>query len=209
MVGAGIALLLVVAVVAVLGLRGAGSQPTASPGTVAPFVPGAGGGGTAGGGGASGGGGSGALGAGSLRLPDEVGGMARIPLDESSLLDGQQGLLDMITRSGALDGWGLGAYGPGGEDARFVLMVVKARQASTADLIAGGMVDGVRNSLGDASSSPKAFTRNGVRYDCWQGSIGSLCSFQDGPTVGIGFGRDTDLERLSQFTDDARRGVHG
>jgi hypothetical protein len=207
-VGAGIALLLVVAAVAVLGPRGSGGQPTASPGTSA-LAPGAGGGGAGSGGGGEGGGGNGATGAGSLRLPDRVGGMARIPLDESSLLQGQQGLLDMITRSGGLDGWGLGAYGPGRDDPRFVLLVVRTSQAGAADLIAGGMVDAVRQGLGGADSSPRAFTRSGVRYDCWNGSLGGLCSFQDGPTVGLGFARDADLGRLSQLTDDGRRGVRG
>jgi hypothetical protein len=210
-VGAGVAVLLVVAVAAILGLRDSGGQPTASPGTTAPFSPGAGTG-TPGGGGSGdtpGGGGSGTLDAGSLRLPGQVGGLARIPLGDPSLLDGQQGLLDLLAGSGALDGWGLGAYGPSSDDPRFVLLVVKARDASSAGGIAGTMVDAIRGSLGGDFSEPKAFTRNGVRYDCSSGSLGSLCSFQDGATTGLGLGRDTDLGRLSQLTDEARRGVRG
>jgi hypothetical protein len=212
LVGAGVAVLLVVAVAAILGLRDSGGQPAASPGTTAPFSPGAGtgtpgGGGS--GGGVPGGGGSGTLDAGSLRLPGQVGGLARIPLGDPSLLDGQQGLLDLLAGSGALDGWGLGAYGPSSDDPRFVLLVVKARDASSAGGIAGAMVDAIRGSLGGDFSEPKAFTRNGVRYDCSSGSLGSLCSFQDGATIGLGFGRDADLGRLSQLTDEARRGVRG
>jgi hypothetical protein len=208
-VGAGIVLLLVVAVVAVLGVRASGGQSTASPAPTVPSVPGPGGAGGGGGslGGGSPGGRTGALVGGSLRLPDQVGGQPRIRLDDPSLLGAQQGLLDMITGSGALDGWGLAAYGPGRDDPRFVLMVVKARQASTAGLIAGGMIDAVRNGLGGELSGPKAFTRGGVRYECYNGSLGSLCSFQDGPVVGLGFGRDTDLDRLSRLTDEARRGI--
>lgn len=212
-VGAGIALLLAVAVVAVLGLRGSGGQQAASPGTVAPLDPTAGGGGGAGGGapggGAPGGGGaaSGALGAGSLRLPDQVGGLARIPLDDPSLAQGQQGLLDLLTRSGAVDGWALGAYGPDRDDPSFMFMVVRTRQAETTGMAAGGLLDGVRNSLGGALSGPSAFSRDGVRYDCYHGAIGSLCFFQDGATVGFGFSFATDLDRLSQLTNEARRGV--
>jgi hypothetical protein len=203
-VGAGIALLVVVAVVAVLGLRGSGGQQAASPATVAPSAPGAGGGGgTGGGGGAA----SGALGAGSLRLPDQVGGLARIPLDDPSLAQGQQGLLDLITGSGTVDGWALGAYGPDRDDPSFLFMVVRTRQAETAGMVAGSLVDSVRDSLGGDLSEPRAFTRDGVRYDCYDGAIGSLCFFQDGATVGLGFGRGTDLDHLSQLTNEARRGV--
>jgi hypothetical protein len=211
--GAGIALLLAVAVVTVLGLRGGfGGQQTASPGTVTPSAPGGGGGtggagpggGTPGGGGS---GGSGALGAGPLHLPDQVGGLPSIPLDDPSLTQGQQGLLDLITRTGALDGWAVGAYGLERDDPRLVFIVVKTKEADTASLIAGGLLDGVRGNLGGDLSDPRTFTRNGVRYDCFNGSLGSLCSFQDGATVGLGFGRDSDLDRLSQLTDEARRGV--
>jgi hypothetical protein len=209
LVGAGVAVLLVVAVAAILGLRGPGGQPAASPGTTAPFSPGAGTPGGSGSGGGVPGGGSGALDAGSLRLPGQVGGLARIPLGDPSLLDGQRGLLDLLAGSGALDGWGLGAYGPSSDDPRFVLLVVKARDASSAGGIAGAMVDAIRGGLGGDFSEPKAFTRNGVRYDCSSGSLGSLCSFQDGATIGLGFGRDADLGRLSQLTDEARRGVRG
>ena len=207
-VGAGIALLLAAAVVAVLGLPGSGGQQTASPGTVAPLDPGAGGGGgTLGGVPGGGSAASGALGAGSLRLPDQVGGLARIPLDDPSLTQGQQGLLDLITPSGAVDGWALGAYGPDRDDPSFVFMVVRTRHAETAGMVAGGLLDGVRESLGGALSEPSAFTRDGVRYDCYHGAIGSLCFFQDGATVGLGFDRGTDLDRLSQLTNEARRGV--
>jgi len=153
------------------------------------------------------GGGSGGV-AGSLRLPDQVGGLPRIPLGDPTPLGGQQGLLDLMAGSGALDGYGLGAYGPDPNDPRFVLLVVRAKEASSAGPIAGTMVDAIRNSLGDLSE-PQAFTRNGVRYECANASLGSLCSFQDGATVGLGFSRDTDLQRLSRLTDEARRGVRG
>jgi hypothetical protein len=215
LVGAGVAVVLVIAVAAVLGLRDSGGPPTASPGTTAPFVPGTGrvpGGGAAPGGGnggvSPGGGGSGALG-GLLRLPDEVGGLPRIPLDDRGLLGGQQGLLDLLSGSGALDGWGVGAYGPDQSDPRFVVLVVRARDASSAGGIAATMVDAIRSSLGGDLSKPHVFTRNGVLYDCSGASLGSLCSFQDGATVGLGFSRNADLGRLSQLTDEARRGVRG
>jgi hypothetical protein len=79
-VGAGI-VVLVLAVVAVVGVRASGGRSTASPAFTAPSVPGAGGGagnenGLLGGGGSGGGTPgeeNGALGTGSLRLPDQVG----------------------------------------------------------------------------------------------------------------------------------------
>jgi hypothetical protein len=203
----GIAVLLVVAVVAALSLRDSGGQRTASPASTAPFAPGAGGaapGGGTPGGGTPGGGGA----ASSLRLPDQVGGLPRIPLGDASLLGGQQGLLDLLGGSGALDGYGLGAYGPDASDPRFVLLVVRTREASSAGPIAGTMVDALRNTLGDLSE-PQAFTRNGVRYECADGSLGGLCSFQNGATVGVGFSRDSDLDQLSRLTDEARRGARG
>src|SRR6266508_2092947 len=168
-----------------------------------------GGGGAAPGGGTPGGGTPGGGGAvGSLRLPDQVGGLPRIPLGDASLLGGQQGLLDLLGGSGALDGYGLGAYGPDASDPRFVLLVVRTREASSAGPIAGTMVDALRDTLGDLSE-PQAFTRNGVRYECADGSLGGLCSFQNGATVGVGFSRDSDLDQLSRLTDEARRGARG
>ena len=218
-VAGGIALLLI-AVVAVLTLRGAGETPrTASAGTAATLSPGAGGAsadsnnsasnpGGSGGSGGSAGAGGGSESTGSLRLPDKVGGMARIPTDAPGLLQGQAGILDMVTRSGQLDGWGLGVYGPSADDPEFVFMVVRAREASSAGLIAGGMAGGVRSSLGGATSSKQTITRGGVRYECWNASAGSVCSFQSGAVVGVSFTRDGDLGRLGQLTDEARRGVH-
>jgi hypothetical protein len=50
--------------------------------------------------------------------------------------------------------------------------------------------------------------RNGVRYQCWDQAAGSVCSFQSGPTVGVGFAPGNDLDQLSRLTDEARRGVH-
>jgi hypothetical protein len=215
LVGAGLAVLLLVVVAAVLGLRGSGGQPTASPGTAAPLAPGGGAGpssgGAPGGGPGSGvnpGGGSGSLG-GSLRLPDRVAGLPRIPLDQERLLGGQQGLLDLIAGSGALDGWGVGAYGPDQRNPRFVLLVVKARDASSASGIAGTVLDAIRTSLGGDLSEPRSITRNGVDYRCSGATLGSLCWFQDGTTVGLGFSRNGDLDQLSRLTDEGRRGVRG
>jgi hypothetical protein len=162
-----------------------------------------------GGGGGTAPGGGGALGAGSLRLPDQVDGLPRIPLGDTSPLEGQQGLLDRITGTGALDGWGIAAYGADPDDPRFVLLVVKARDASSTGAIADAMVDAIRTGLGGDLSEPRTITRNGVDYRCSGASLGSLCSYQDGATVGLGFSRDGGLDRLSQLTDEARRGVRG
>jgi hypothetical protein len=212
------ALLVIVAIGAVVVARGvqtvrtvAGSATTAP----APFAPrtgnggngnggGSGGGGTPGG---SGGGGGSSLSGGSVRLPDQVDGLDRLELNEPGILDGQQGMLDMVTRTGAIDGWGVGAYGRDASEPAFVLLVVKAKEASTAGMLAGAMTDSIRNSLGGDLSEPTPFTRDGVRYDCSTGQVGNLCSFQDGALIGIGFGRGGGLERLSRLTADARHGV--
>jgi hypothetical protein len=209
------ALLVIVAIGAVVVVRGvqtvrtvASSATTTAP---APFVPGTGnGGGSGNGGGAapggSGGGASGGSG-GSVRLPGQVDGLGRLELNEPGILDGQQGMLDMITRTGAIDGWGVGAYGHDASAPRFVLLVVKAKEASTAGMLAGAMTDSIRNSLGGDLSEPTPFTRDGVRYDCSKGQVGNLCSFQDGALIGIGFGRGGGLAQLSRLTADARHGV--
>jgi hypothetical protein len=206
-----VALLVVIAVGAVALVRGVEAVRTvASPSTAAPFVPGSGSGGgggaAAGGGGGTAGGGS-SLGSGSVRLPERVDGLDRLELNEPGVLQGQEGMLDMVTRTGTIDGWGLGAYGRDADDPAFVLLVVKAREASTAGMISGAMSDSVRNRLGGDLSEPTPFTHGGVRYDCSKGQVGNLCSFQDGAMIGIGFGRGGDLGQLSRLTDDARRGV--
>jgi hypothetical protein len=210
------ALLVIVAIGAVVVVRGVQAVRTvASSATTAPapIVPGTGngggsGGGTSGGtGGAAPGGGGSRLSGGSVRLPDQVDGLDRLELNDPGILDGRQGMLDMITRTGAIDGWGVGAYGRDADEPAFVLLVVKAKEASTAGMLAGAMTDSIRNSLGGDLSAPTPFTRDGVRYDCSQGEVGNLCSFQDGALIGIGFGRGGGLARLSRLTADARHGV--
>jgi hypothetical protein len=211
------ALLVLVAIGAVVVVRGVQAVRTvASSATTAPapFAPGTGnggagngGGGTPGGsGGAPGGGGSSPSG-GSVRLPDQVDGLDRLELNEPGFLDGQQDMLDMVTRTGAIDGWGVGAYGRDASEPAFVLLVVKAKEAGAAGMLGGAMTDSIRNSLGGDLSEPTRFTRDGVRYECSKGKVGNLCSFQDGALIGIGFGRGGGLERLSRLTADARRGV--
>ncbi|HEX8862991.1 MAG TPA: hypothetical protein VGC06_28630, partial [Actinomycetes bacterium] len=191
-------------------VRTAASSVTTAP---APFVPGTGaggnGGGNGGGGapGGSGGAGGSSLSGGSVRLPDRVDGLDRLELNEPGFLDGQQGMLDMVTRTGAIDGWGVGAYGHDASEPRFVLLVVKAKETGTAGMLAGAMTDSIRNSLGGDLSDPTPFTRDGVRYDCSRGQVGNLCSFQDGALIGIGFGRGGGLAQLSRLTADARHGV--
>jgi hypothetical protein len=209
------ALLVLVAIGAVVVVRGVQAVRTvASSATTAPApsVPGTGNGGSGGGNGGgasggSGGGGGSSLSGGSVRLPDQVDGLDRLELNEPGFLDGQQGMLDMVTRTGAIDGWGVGAYGHDASEPRFVLLVVKAKEASTAGMLAGAMTDSIRNSLGGDLSEPTPFTRDGVRYDCSKGQVGNLCSFQDGALIGIGFGRGGGLAQLSRLTADARHGV--
>jgi hypothetical protein len=225
-VASGIALLLI-AVVAVLTLRGAGNtERTASPGTT--LSPGAGPGGAtarsddsnsdpgagSGAAGGSGGGAGGAGGAGggsggirSLHLPDKVGGLTRIPTGADDLFQGEAGLLDLITRSQQIEGWGLGVYGQTADDRRLVFMVFRARSASVAGVLAEGVAGGVGSSLGGTPSPKRTITRDGVRYDCWNQASGSVCSFQSGTTVGVSFDREGDLDQLSRLTDEARRGV--
>ena len=220
-VAAIVVVLLVVAAVGGVALaRGLqGARSVASPATTTPFTPGQGsggganpgganpGGGNQGGGGNGGGGGSGSLGSGSVRLPDRVDGLARLELNQPGLLQGQEGLLDMVTRTGAIDGWGLGAYGDDPQSPAFVLLVVKAKEAGTAGMLGNAMSDSIRNTLGGDLSDPRRFSHGGVRYDCSGGQVGNLCSFQDGALIGIGFGRGGSLSQLSQLTDHARRGV--
>jgi hypothetical protein len=206
------ALLVIVAIGAAVVVRGVRAVRTvASSATTAPapFAPGTGngnGGGTPGGSGAAPGGGSSQSG-GSVRLPDQVDGLGRLELNDPGFLDGRQGMLDMVTRTGAIDGWGVGAYGHDASEPAFVLLVVKAKEASAAGMLAGAMTDSIRNSLGGDLSEPTPFARDGVRYDCSKGQVGNLCSFQDGALIGIGFGRGGGLERLSRLTADARHGV--
>lgn len=209
------ALLVLVAIGAVVVVRGVQAVRTvASSATTvpAPSVPGTGNGGSGGGNGGGGapggsGGGGSSLSGGSVRLPDQVDGLDRLELNEPGFLDGQQGMLDMVTRTGAIDGWGVGAYGHDAGEPRFVLLVVKAKEASTAGMLAGAMTDSIRNNLGGDLSEPTPFTRDGVRYDCSKGQVGNLCSFQDGALIGIGFGRGGGLAQLSRLTADARHGV--
>lgn len=215
-VAAVLAALLVVAAVGgvVLARSLQASRNVASPGTVpAPSTPGPGNGGGANpgggsqGGGGSGGSGGGSLESGSVRLPDRVDGLDRIELNQPGVLQGQEGLLDMVTRTGAIDGWGLGAYGGDPQSPEFVLLVVKAKEADTAGMLGSAMADSIRDTLGGDLSDSRQFSHGGVRYDCSGGQIGNLCSFQDGALIGIGFGRGGDLSQLSQLTDHARRGV--
>jgi hypothetical protein len=211
------ALLVIAAVGGAVLVRGVqAARSVASPRTApAPFAPGPGnsgdanpGGGNQGGGGGTGNGaGGGSLGSGSVRLPDRVDGLDRLELNEPGVLEGQEGLLDMVTRTGAIDGWGLGAYGDDPQSPEFVLVVVKAKEANTAGMLGDAMTDAIRNSLGGDLSEPRRFRHGGVRYDCSGGQIGDLCSFQDGALIGIGFGRGGDLSQLSRLTDHARRGV--
>jgi hypothetical protein len=210
------ALLVIAAVGAVVLVRGVQAARTvASPATApAPFAPGTGSGGGANpggsggsGSGGGGGGGSGALGSGSVRLPDRVDGLDRLELNEQGVLEGQEGMLDMVTRTGAIDGWGLGAYGDDPQSPEFVLLVVKAKEAGTAGMLGDAMANSIRNSLGGDLSDPRQFSHGGVRYDCSEGQVGNLCSFQDGALIGIGFGRGGDLSHLSRLTDHARHGV--
>jgi hypothetical protein len=208
-VAGGIALLLI-AVVAALTLRGTGNtERTASPGATATSSPDAGsGGGVTGSDNSNSDPGGGSGGAGTLQLPDQVGGLTRIPTGVDDLFKGEARVLDMITRTQEIKGWGFGVYGRSPDDARLVFIVFRATSPSMAGLIGQGMAGGVGNSLGGGVSSRRTITRNGVDYDCWNQAAGSVCAFQRGATVGVSFDREDDLDQLSQLTDEARRGVH-
>jgi hypothetical protein len=222
---AGAIAVLLIAVVAALTLRGgADSQRTASPGTTTTLAHGAGGsasiatdsddsdsnpGGGSGGAGGVGGAGGGSDNAGSLRLPDRVGGMARIPTDGAEVFGGQAGVLDVMARSPEFDGWGFGVYGNSADDPQFVFMVFRVKDPSLAGALAEGMAGGIRSSIGGTASPKRTITRNGMRYECWNQSAGSVCSFQSGRTIGVAFSLDRDLDQLSQLTDETRRCVQG
>ena len=208
---AGGIVLLVIAVVAVLTLRGVGNaERTASSGATATSSTGAGSGGPITGSDDSNsdpGGGSG--GTWTLRFPDRVGGLTRIPTGVDDLSRGEAKVLDRMTRTQEIEAWGFGVYGRSADDPRLVFIVFRAKSPSMAGLIGQGMAGGVGRSLGGGVSSRRTITRNGVGYDCWNQAAGSVCEFQRGATVGVSFDRQNDLDQLSQLTDEARRGVHG